>query len=110
MQRVKKGDTVTIIAGKDLGERGEVLAVYNKVDRVSVRGINIVKKHEKARQAGNNQVPAQILAVENPLHLSNVMVVCPACDKPTRIGFRVTDDGRKTRVCKKCSADIDLIR
>jgi large subunit ribosomal protein L24 len=108
MQRVKKGDTVVVIAGKDLGERGEVLAVYPKLDRVTVQGVNIVKKHEKARQAGNQQIPAQIVSVENPLHLSNVMVVCPSCGKPTRIGFRTLEDGQKTRVCKKCDSNLDI--
>lgn len=107
MQRIKKGDTVQVIAGKDLGERGEVLAVYPKKDRVVVAGVNILTKHQKARQAGNQQVKAQIVKTEGPIHLSNVMIVCPSCDKPTRVGYRVLDDGFKTRVCKKCGAEID---
>lgn len=107
MQRIKKGDNVEVIAGKDLGERGEVIAVYPKQDRVAVRGVNILKRHEKARQAGRRQVPAQIVEFEGPIHLSNVMLVCPSCDKATRVGFRVRDDGYKVRVCKKCSAEIE---
>jgi len=107
MQRIKKGDTVEVIAGKDLGARGEVIAVLPKIDRVIVSGVNIVKKHEKERQAGDQRVPAQIVEVENHIHLSNVMVVCPTCGKRTRVGFHLHDDGFKTRVCKQCDAEID---
>lgn len=106
MQRIKKGDTVEVIAGKDLGERGEVLVVHTKADRVVVHGVNILKRHRKARQAGNRQVPAQIVEFEGPIHLSNVMVICSSCDKRTRVGFRMREDG-KTRFCKKCDADLD---
>jgi large subunit ribosomal protein L24 len=66
-----------------------------------------MKKHQKARQAGNRQVPAQIVEFEAPFHLSNVMPVCPSCDKRTRVGFRRRDDDRKVRVCRKCGADIE---
>jgi large subunit ribosomal protein L24 len=107
MQRIKKGDTVEVIAGKDLGERGEVIAVLPKKNRVVVSGVNTGKKHQKARQAGRQQVPAQIIEFDAPLHLSNVMLVCTSCEEKTRVGFRVREDGFKTRVCKKCGADID---
>lgn len=107
MQRVKKGDTVEVIAGKDLGERGAVVAVFPKEDRVQVSGVNILKKHQKARQAGNRQVAAQIVEFEGKIHLSNVMIVCPKCDKKTRVGFRVRDDGFKVRVCKNCGNEIE---
>lgn len=107
MQKIKTGDTVEIIAGKDKDQRGEVTAVLPKEGRVVVGGKNLVKKHEKARQAGAHQIPAQILETENPLNISNVMLVCPSCKETTRLGFRVRDDGYKTRVCKKCNADID---
>ncbi|MFO7321074.1 MAG: 50S ribosomal protein L24 [Chloroflexota bacterium] len=107
MQRIKKGDTVEVIAGKDLGERGEVIAVFPKENRVQVSGVNILKKHEKARQAGNRQVPAQIVEFEGKLHLSNVMLVCPKCDKKTRVGFRVRENGFKVRVCRACGNEIE---
>jgi large subunit ribosomal protein L24 len=107
MQRIKKGDTVEIIAGKDLGERGEVVTVMVKEDRVVVGGLNVGKKHEKAKQIGSRQIPAQIVEFNAPLHLSNVMVVCPACSKATRTGFRFKDDGYKVRFCKACDSDID---
>ncbi|MDX1993802.1 MAG: 50S ribosomal protein L24 [bacterium] len=107
MQRVKKGDTVEVIAGKDLGERGEVIAVFNKDNRVIVSGVNKLKKHEKARQAGNRQIAAQIVEFDGPIDLSNVMVVCPNCNQRTRVGYRMREDFGKVRFCKKCNADID---
>lgn len=107
MQRIKKGDTVEVIAGKDVGERGTVAAVMPKEDRVVVEGVNVLKKHQKARQAGRQQVQAQIVEFEGPIHLSNVMLVCPSCDEKTRVGYRFTDDGHKTRFCKKCDANVD---
>jgi large subunit ribosomal protein L24 len=107
MQRIKKGDTVEVIAGKDLGERGEVVTVMVKEDHVIVGGLNVGKKHEKAKQIGSRQIPAQIMEFNAPLHISNVMLVCPSCSKATRVGFRFTDDGRKVRFCKACDSDID---
>ncbi|QPC84809.1 50S ribosomal protein L24 [Phototrophicus methaneseepsis] len=107
MQRVKKGDTVEVIAGKDRGERGEVIKVLPKENRVIVGGVNMVKRHMKARQQGGQTIPAQIVEKDAPLQLSNVMVVCPACEERTRVGYRVRDDGHKVRVCKKCNADIE---
>jgi len=109
MQRIKKGDTVKVIAGKDKGELGEVVAVMPKLDRVVVNGLNIIKKHQKARPgAGGQTIPAQIVEREAALHLSNVMVVCNSCKKATRVGFRIREaDGYKVRVCKNCNADIE---
>jgi large subunit ribosomal protein L24 len=107
MQRIKKGDTVEVIAGKDLGERGQVVRVLLKENRVIVGGVNVVKRHQKARQAGNQTVPAQIVEKDAPLDMSNVMLVCPSCDKRTRVGYRLREDGHKVRVCKKCNADIE---
>jgi len=108
MQRVKQGDTIEVIAGKDKGLRGEVIRVMPKQNRVIVNGINIMKRHQKARPApGGQQIPAQIVEFEAPLDLSNVMVVCDSCDEMTRVGYRTTDDGIKTRYCKKCDSDIE---
>ena len=107
MQRIKKGDTVEVIAGKDLGERGPVVTVLIKADRVVVEGVNVLKRHEKAKQAGRQQVQAQIVEFNGPIHMSNVMLVCPTCDKASRVGFKVREDGTKNRFCKKCNADID---
>lgn len=107
MQRIKKGDTVELIAGKDKGFRGDVVAVINKSNRAIVNGVNIAKKHEKAKQVGNQQIPAQIAEFEAPVHLSNIQLVCPNCDEKTRVGYNIKEDGYKTRVCKKCNEDID---
>lgn len=107
MQRIKKGDEVEVIAGKDKGFRGEVVRVINAKNRVVVNGINMAKRHEAARQAGGQTVPAQIVDFEAPLHMSNVLPVCPSCDEATRVGYRSKDDGFKTRFCKKCDADMD---
>ncbi len=107
MQRIKKGDTIEVIAGSDKGTRGEVLHVKPKEDRVVVERVNIVKKHQKPVSAGRQQVQPGIIEYEAPIHLSNVMLVCPQCDKPTRVGYRVNEDGIKVRVCRACASDID---
>jgi large subunit ribosomal protein L24 len=107
MQRIKKGDTVEVIAGKDLGQQGQVMRVIPKDERVVIEGVNIVKKHQKARQAGRQQTQPGIIEFEAPLHLSNVMLVCTQCKQRTRVGFRINDEGRKVRVCKRCKQDID---
>jgi large subunit ribosomal protein L24 len=107
MQRIKKGDTVRVIAGKDKDIVGEVLRVIPKQNRVVVERVNIVKKHQKPVQAGRQQVQPGRIEFEAPIHLSNVMLICPQCDTPTRVGFRINEDGDKVRVCRKCGEDID---
>jgi large subunit ribosomal protein L24 len=108
MQRIKKDDTVEVIAGKDKGMRGKVLRVITKEDRVVVDKVNIVKKHQKRQQQQQQQPgPQGIIEFEAPLHASNVMLVCTQCDQNTRVGFRINDEGRKVRVCKACGKDID---
>ncbi len=107
MQRIKKGDTVEVIAGKDKGQRGAVLRVMPKAERVVVERLNIVKKHQKRQQAGSQQTQPGIIEFEAPLDLSNVMLVCTQCQARTRVNFRITEEGRKVRTCKKCNADID---
>jgi large subunit ribosomal protein L24 len=106
MQRIKKGDTVEVIAGKDIGQRGEVLSVLPKVNRVVVEKVSIVKKHQKQQQTRSG-VRQGIVQFEAPIDLSNVMLVCKACDQRTRVGFRVNEEGSKVRVCKKCGQDVD---
>lgn len=107
MQRIKKGDTVEIIAGKDVGVRGEVIEVMPKENRVIIGGANVMKKHQKARQAGSQQIPAQIVEFNAPMDLSNVMLVCPDTDQPTRVGFRFNAAGRKVRYSKRSGKDIE---
>jgi large subunit ribosomal protein L24 len=102
--RIKKGDTAFVIAGKNKGKSGRVLAVLPTKERVIVEGLNIVKKHMKPSK---QYTQGGIIEKEAPIHISNVMLMCPKCNKPTRIGNTVFDDGRKLRTCKKCKEVID---
>ncbi|MBE5746151.1 MAG: 50S ribosomal protein L24 [Clostridiales bacterium] len=100
---VKKGDTVVVLAGKDKGKTGSVLAVSPKTNRVIVSNVNIVKKHKKAR---NTQQKSEIVSMEAPINASNVMVMCAACNDATRIAKKEVD-GKMVRVCKKCGAILE---
>jgi large subunit ribosomal protein L24 len=102
MRKIRTGDEVLVTTGRNKGQQGTVRKNLIDENRVVIEGINIVKKHIKrgrARQAG-------IVEVEAPLHVSNVMLVCPACKEPTRVGVRRDDDGTNERYCKKCDATI----
>ena len=100
--RIRKGDKVVVITGADKGKRGEVLVVRPKDDRAIVQGVNIAKKHTKAEGVGK---PGGIIEKEATIHLSNLMLIDPKTDKPTRVGFRKLDDGRKVRVAR-ASGDV----
>jgi large subunit ribosomal protein L24 len=105
--RIKKGDTIEVISGNDEGLRGTVQWVLPKKNRVIVSGINTVKKHQRPTRAGRSQVQPGIIEFEAPIHLSNVMLVCPRCNQRTRVGFAWQEDGRKVRVCKECGEAVD---
>jgi large subunit ribosomal protein L24 len=105
--KIKKGDTVEVISGNDRELRGTVQWVLPRDNRVVISGINIVKKHQRPVRAGRTQVQPGIIEFEAPVHISNVMLVCPKCDERTRVGFSRQEDGRKVRVCKECSEPID---
>ncbi len=107
MRKIKKGDTVEVICGDDRGVRGTVQRVIPKKNRVVVSGVNLVKKHQRPISAEGVRAQAGIIEFEAPIHISNVMLVCPHCNQRTRVGFRYVEDGRKVRVCKKCEAIID---
>lgn len=100
---VKKGDNVLVITGKDKGKTGKVVEVFPKDNRVLVDGINIVTKHKKARSQNEK---SEIVKKNAPIEASNVMVVCPVCGKATRVAHQEIN-GKKARVCKKCSASLD---
>ena len=100
--KVKKGDTVQVLSGNDKGKTGEVLEVMPKQEKIVVKGVNIRKKHVKPRKQGDE---GGIIAVESAIHTSKVNVVCPKCNKPARIGYKMQKDG-KVRVCKKCGTVI----
>ena len=107
MAKIKKGDTVEIISGNDRYVRGTVQWVYPKDGRVVVSGANIVKKHQRPMRAGRAQIQPGVIEFEAPLHISNVMLVCPQCDERTRVGYTRLEDGTKVRVCKRCGEVID---
>lgn len=100
--KIKKGDQVEIIAGKDRGKRGKVVRVYPQTDKVVVEGLNLMKRHIKARREGQKGERVEKAA---PLHVSNVMLVCPDTGKPTRIGYRI-EGGEKVRVSKRSGKTI----
>ncbi len=97
--KIKKEDTVMIIAGRDKGKKGKVHRVFPGDERVLVSGVNMVKRHTKPRGMAKQ---AGIIEQEAPLHLSNVALLCGKCNRPTRVGYRFVEDGTKARICKKC--------
>ncbi|MEE1351385.1 MAG: 50S ribosomal protein L24 [Clostridia bacterium] len=96
---VKRGDTVAVIAGKDKGKEGKVVAAMPEVNKVIVEGVAVAKKHQKARMQGQE---SGIINKEMPIDASNVMRVCPKCGKPARVGVKTFEDGSKAKYCKKC--------
>jgi large subunit ribosomal protein L24 len=106
--KIRKGDTVQVISGKkaDKGKQGEVIKVYRTKKRVAVQGVNIQKKHQGQIQTQGRTMSPGIIEFEGPIHISNVMLVCPACGQATRVGM-TREDGQAQRVCKRCDAVID---
>lgn len=102
--KIKKGDHVVVLAGKDKGKRGAVRALFNKKDRVLVEGVNIIKRHQRARSQNQS---SQIVEREAPIHISNVMLIDPNNDRPTRVSFRRRQDGTLVRVGKQSGEDIE---
>jgi len=128
MERIKKGDTVQVVSGADSAAAGreskKVQGTVQRVvrsykidrsrrktgrdpdkDRVVVHGVNLIIKHQ--RRTGDVRTQVGRIEMEAPIHISNVMLVCPSCKKATRVGFRVADDGSRTRFCKRCKEAID---
>ncbi len=105
--KIKKGDIVEVLTGRDRGTRGEVVRVLRKQGRVVIEGVNRRKRHQKSYQAGNRTIQGGIIEFNAPIHISNVMLVCPKCGQRTRVGIRRDEDGTRHRVCRKCGADID---
>lgn len=99
--RIRKDDKVMVITGKDAGKIGKVLKILRKKDRVLVEKVNMAKRH--IRPNPYLQQPGGIMEKEMPVHVSNLMVVCAACAKPTKVGYKYTEDGKKVRFCKKCN-------
>jgi len=100
--KIKKDDTVLIISGKDRGRKGKVLEVFPFKEKVSVEGMNLVKKHRRPR---NEREKGQVVELPRPISVSNVKLICPKCSKATRVGRKVVDR-KKYRVCKKCKQEL----
>jgi large subunit ribosomal protein L24 len=100
--RIKKDDTILIIAGKDKGKKGKVLKSLPKENKIIVEGLNIAKKHARPKKQGEK---GQIIEVSRPIDSSNIKLVCPRCGQAARVGYKITEN-EKYRVCKKCGSEI----
>ncbi len=96
---VKTGDTVVVLSGKERGKRGKIIAVSPKEGKVIIEGVNMVSKHVKPKKMGE---AGGIIKAEGAMYASKVQLVCPSCDKATRIAHKISEDGKKQRICKKC--------
>jgi len=103
-QKVKKGDRVQVLTGRDKGRQGEVIRVMPADDRALVQGVNLVKRHQKPTGIGN---PGGITEKEAPIHLSNLALLDPKSGKPTRVGFKMLEDGKKVRVARSSGEVLD---
>lgn len=101
--KLKKGDTVKILIGKDKGKAGQVEKIFRSSDSVLIPGVNEYKRHVKSRERGQK---SEIVTITKPVPAANVALICPKCKKPTRIGYK-TINGKKVRICKKCGKAID---
>ncbi len=104
--KIRRGDEVLVLTGRDRGETGKVRRAFPRENRILVEGVNMVKRHMKPRGRTSQ---AGIITREAPIHVSNVMLICPKCQQPTRIGIRLLEDGSKARVCKKCQEVIEEV-
>ena len=100
MHKIKKGDTVQVTKGRDVGKKGRVLKIFIERGRALVEGINFVKKHK--RKTRDDQ-QGGIVSIESPISLSNLMVVCKSCSRPVRVGFKLVQGAAKVRYCKACN-------
>jgi large subunit ribosomal protein L24 len=103
--QIRKNDQVKVIAGKDVNKTGRVLRVLRDKGRVVVEGVSFLKRH--TRPNPQKQIKGGIVEREAPIHVSNVMIICGACGKATRIGHNLLADGKKVRICRSCSSSLD---
>jgi len=106
MSRVKREDIVMVISGKDRGKKGKVLKTIPSENKIIVEGVNFTKKHQRPT---NQYREGGIIERESPIYVSKVMVVCPNCNKPTRVAHKILENGEKVRACKKCGEIIDKV-
>jgi len=104
MMKIRKGDNVKVMAGKDRGKTGKVIQAFPALGRVVVEGVNKAKKHMKTRKQGEK---GQVIDYASPLRMEAVALVCPNCTQPTRVGVKVLEDGKRVRVCRKCNEAIE---
>jgi large subunit ribosomal protein L24 len=102
--KIRKDDTVLVIAGKDRGKKGKVRFAYPRTKLLIIEGINFIKKHSKAKGAARQ---AGIIDIEEPMHVSKVMYMCGKCNKPSRLGSKTLEDGRIVRFCRNCNEVVD---
>jgi large subunit ribosomal protein L24 len=100
--KIKKGDTVEVISGKNRGKKGKVIKLLVKKDKVLVERVNIIKRHQKPTKASQGG----IVEKEAGIYVSNVALVCPKCDRGVRVGFKILSDGEKVRICRKCGEEL----
>lgn len=99
--KLRKGDTILVISGKDKGKKGKVVQVFPKANRIIVEGINLRKKHVRAKKQGEK---GQVIESPSPFHVSNAKVICTKCKKATRMGYKIIN-GKKNRTCKSCGQE-----
>ncbi|MFH0712769.1 MAG: 50S ribosomal protein L24 [Candidatus Jorgensenbacteria bacterium] len=100
--KIKKGDTVKILTGKDRGKNGKVIRVYPQIGKITIEGINVYKKHSRPKKQGEK---GEIVSVVRPISVSNAVLVCSRCGKPSRVGFR-SEGEKKFRYCKRCKSEV----
>ena len=103
MRKIRRNDIVQVARGRDDGKKGKVLHIFQETRRAIVEGINLVKKHQRRTQQDQQ---AKITQIPSSIHLSNLMLVCKNCNKPTRVGFKALKDGTRARICKKCKEPV----
>jgi len=101
--KIKKGDKVQIISGKDRGKSGKVLRAFPKPEKIIVEGIALRKKHQRPRKQGQK---GEVVSLPSPVHMSNAMIFCSHCGRGVRAGYQVLGDGKKIRICKKCKNEV----
>jgi len=100
--KIKKGDIVLVISGKNKGKKGKILRAFPKERKILIEGVNLMKKHQKPRKTGEK---GQIIQKPAPIDVSNVKMICPKCSKAVRLGYKIVND-KKYRICKKCNKQI----
>lgn len=103
--KIKRNDRIKVIAGKNRGKEGKVSKLFPKSNKVVVEGVNVAKKHIKPNKRGGR---GQKISVAMPFDVSNIMLICPKCNKQTRVGYIILENGEKHRICRKCKQTIEI--